>query len=105
MQKRMSFNQIATTLATLGTTSLIAGDLAAAPASDPIVAREVTHAIALAEGDAGDKEKDKGKDKDDDRDKGDGDGDGDAGDKNKKKKGKKEGSCGGHGGCGAGSCG
>lgn len=103
MQKRMSFNQIASTLATLSTTSLIAGDLAAAPASDPIVAREVTHAIALGEGDAGDKEKDKGKDKDDDSDKG--EGDEDAGDKNKKKKGKKEGSCGGHGGCGAGSCG
>lgn len=104
MQKRMSFNHIATTLATLSAASFVAGDLGAAQASEPISACEVPHAVALGEGDDGDKETDKGSGKEKDKDRGKGDGDAD--DKNKKKKkGKKEGSCGGHGGCGAGSCG
>lgn len=100
MQKRMSFNHIATTLATLSAASFVAGDLGAAQASEPISACEVPHAVALGEGDDGDKQKDKGRGKEQDKDRGKGEGD-----KNKKKKGKKEGSCGGHGGCGAGSCG
>ncbi|HEY6728200.1 MAG TPA: hypothetical protein VI197_29525 [Polyangiaceae bacterium] len=104
MQRRTSFHQIATTLATLGTASLVAGDLAAVPASDPVIAREVPHARAVgADASAdGDKEKEKDKDKDRGHDEGD---DAEAGDGKKKKKGKKEGSCGGHGGCGAGKCG
>jgi hypothetical protein len=105
MHKRMNFNHIAATLATLSTASFVAGDLAAASASDLVSACEVTHAVALGEGDGGDAEKDKGKDKEKDKDRGKGEGDEGTGDKNKKKKGKKEGSCGGHGGCGAGSCG
>lgn len=100
MQKRMSFNHIATTLATLSAASFVAGDLGAAQASEPISACEVPHAVALGEGDDGDKQKDKGRGKEQDKDRAKGEGD-----KNKKKKGKKEGSCGGHGGCGAGSCG
>lgn len=104
MQKRMSFNHIATTLATLSAASFVAGDLGAASASEPISACEVQHAIVLGEGD-GDKEKDKGSGKEKDEDRGKGDGDAGAGDKDKNKKGKKEGRCGGHGGCGAGACG
>lgn len=100
MQRRTNFHQIATTLATLGATSLAVGDLAAAPASDLVVAHEVPHAVVLGEGDAADDDEDKEKDKDRGKDKG--DDDADAGDKKKKKK---EGSCGGHGGCGAGRCG
>lgn len=101
MQKRTSFHQIATTLAALGATSLVAGDVTAALASDAVGACEVLHAVALGEDDTGDEDDDKGKDKDKDRGN---DDDGEAGDK-KKKKGKKEGSCGGHGACGAGKCG
>lgn len=102
MQKRTSFHQIATTLAALGATSLVAGDVTAALASGAVGAREVPHAVALGEGDTGDEDDDTGKDKDRGKDKG--DDEGEAGNE-KKKKGKKEGSCGGHGGCGAGKCG
>jgi len=98
MQKRISFNQIATTLAALGAVSLVAGDLAANPLAERVAAHEVPH--ALDEGNAGDKDKEK------DKDARDGDADKDKDKKApKKKKGKKEGSCGAHGGCGAGSCG
>jgi len=102
MRRGTNFHQIATTLATLGATSLAVGDLAAAPRSDLVVAHEVPHAVVLGEGDAAD---DEDKEKVKDRGKGEGDDDADAGDKKKKKKKKKEGSCGGHGGCGAGRCG